>query len=120
VSTLAVILIVLGGILLVLFVGGLVATTRRRNAQEARFREEVEAANEALAQAHATDKGWDRAVLEQAVRDAVDGPAEELHLHAVIDKPGTDQDEALFKVVAGGREQEVRLGRRDGAWYRIS
>jgi len=34
----------------------------------------------------------------------------------VIDRPGTDEDQAIFDVRAGGRRGRVILGRRDGEW----
>lgn len=120
-SALAIILILLGALLLILFLGGAVANARRRREADERLRERVEAANEALAEAHAQDRGWDPAVLEQSAREAFaarnpGSAVEELHLVQVIDRPGTDADEAVFRVVGGGREDTVRLGRRDGAW----
>ncbi|MBI5103528.1 MAG: hypothetical protein HZB46_00800 [Solirubrobacterales bacterium] len=115
-STLGLILIILGAVLLVLFVGGMIAVSRRRKATESRFREQVEAANAALARAHAEDKGWERATMEAAAREAAAGPVDELHLLEVVDKPGTDADEAVFRAVTGGQERLIRLGRREGAW----
>src|SRR3546814_4595754 len=59
------------------------------------------AANEALADAHAADKGWKRATIEKAARDAFARAhkgvkIDALHLVQVIDKPGVDADEAVF------------------------
>jgi hypothetical protein len=121
VSALAIVLIVVGALLLILFLGGAVATARRRRELDARLRERVEAANAALAEAHAQDRGWDPQVLEQAAREALaarhPGVAiDELHLVQVVDRPGTEADEALFRAIAGGGEEMIRLGRRDGAW----
>lgn len=118
-STLAVILVVLGALLAILFVGGLVAVSRRHKATEARFREQIRVANEALATAHAADKGWDRGLLERAVAEAVGATPDALELLAVVDRPGTAEDEAVFRVVVGGRDETVTLGRRDDHWHRI-
>ena len=41
---------------------------------------------------------------------------EELTLVEVIDRPGTDDDQAVFDVSAGGERHRVVLGRRDGDW----
>ena len=39
----------------------------------------------------------------------------------IVDEPGTDQDLAVFLVVAAdGAESRLTLGRRDGAWYAAS
>jgi hypothetical protein len=34
----------------------------------------------------------------------------------VIDRPGTDADQAVFDVHAAGARHRVVLGRRDGEW----
>ena len=39
-----------------------------------------------------------------------------LTLVEVIDRPGTDEDQAVFDVNAGGARHRVVLGRRDGDW----
>ncbi|MEA2288954.1 MAG: hypothetical protein QOD55_951, partial [Solirubrobacteraceae bacterium] len=65
-SPLAIILIVVAGILLVLIVGGYIASTRRARADDASLQQELQAANRALAMAHADDKGWERSLLEAA------------------------------------------------------
>jgi len=61
------------------------------------------------------------ALLQTAAREAYasrfDGrEPEELHLIQVVDKPGTDEDQAVFDVSAGGDRHRVVLGRRDGDW----
>ena len=115
-STLGIVLVVLAVLLVLLFVGGYVANRRRYAAEDAALRREIEEANERLALAHAADKSWDRATMEAAVRDAVDGPVEALELVQVVDNPGTDADEAVFRVQSHGRTQRVVLGRRAGDW----
>ena len=105
----------------ILFVGGLVITGRRRDAQAGGLRARIEAADAALADARAQDRGWERATIEAAAKAAV-APREvsELQLLQVIDKPGTDADQAVFRVVgADGTESTVTLGRRDGAWVAV-
>jgi hypothetical protein len=108
-------------LLIVFFIGGYIAVSRRRDAQESELRARVEAADAALAQARAQDKGWERATIEAAARAAV-APDEvrELHLVQVVDNPGTDADQAIFRVVgADGAERTLTLGRRDGAWVAV-
>jgi type II secretory pathway pseudopilin PulG len=108
-------------LLIVLFVGGYVVVGRRRAAQEAELRARIEAADAALAAARAQDKGWERGTIEAAARAAV-APRDiaALHLVQVVDRPGTDADQAVFRVVgADGAESTVTLGRRDGAWVAL-
>jgi Tfp pilus assembly protein PilX len=105
----------------ILFVGGLYVTSRRQTALSAELVARIEAADAALADARAQDKGWERATIEAAARAAA-APQEvrELHLVQVVDKPGTDADQAVFRVVgADGAESTVTLGRRDGAWVAV-
>lgn len=108
-------------ILLVLFAGGYVVLGRRRALVEAELKQRIEAANDALAEARAEDKGWERATIEAAARAAVaPREAKDLHLVQVVDKPGTDADQAVFRVVLqDGAEDTVTLGRRDGAWVAL-
>lgn len=108
-------------LLVVFFVGGYIANSRRRDALDADLRARIEAADAELAQARAQDRGWERATIEAAARAAV-APREvrALHLVQVIDKPGTDADQAVLRVVgADGSESTVTLGRRDGAWVAL-
>jgi len=120
VSTLAIILIALGVLVLLLFAGGVLGAARRARDSESALQSQLERVNQDLALAHAQDKGWDRATMESAARDAHaaagGGDIEELSLVQVVDLPGTDADEAVFRVLSGGIESQVTLGRRDGAW----
>jgi hypothetical protein len=120
VSTLAVVLVVLVALVVLLVIGGLIASGRRRKDDESALRAELEAANELLAQAHAQDKGWERASLEQAAREAFarrsHAEARELHLVQVVDRPGTEEDQAVFRVVTDHGAEYVHLHRRGDAW----
>ncbi|MDX6731448.1 MAG: hypothetical protein QOC54_1396, partial [Baekduia sp.] len=82
---------------------------------------QIAAADAALADARAEDRGWDRATIEAAARAAIaPREARELQLVQVLDRPGTDADQAVFHVVgADGQESTVTLGRRDGAWVAV-
>ena len=116
-DTLGIVLLVLLVVLLVLFAGGYVANARRRRAEAARLHELTQEADQRLAEAHAEDKGWERATLEAAARDAFAGrnggvAPRALQLVQVVDRPGTDEDEAVFE--ADG--ERLVLGRRDGTW----
>jgi len=123
VSTFAIVLVAVAALLVLLVLGGIVASGRAARAREARLKAEVEQANQALAQAHAGDNGWDAAQMEAAARAAWSSghPASEpitaLHLVQVIDRPGTDADEAVYRLVgAGGHEHDVVLKRSGGSW----
>lgn len=115
-DTFAIVVIVIAVVLLLLFLGGYVANARRLDADREALHARVRSADRQLAAAHAEDKGWERAGLEAAARAAVEertgAPPDELVLVQVIDRPGTDADEAVFH--ADGTE--VVLGRRDGEW----
>jgi hypothetical protein len=121
VSTFAIVLIALAALLLVLFAGGFVANGRRQRARGAHLRAQIEAADKALAQARADDRGWDLAAIEAVAREACAGrfagrQPEQLHLVQVVDRPGTDADEAVFRAIDGQHEEDVLLGRVDGQW----
>ena len=113
------------GVVLLLFVLGLVANTRMRRARERSLDEQIRAADNALAEARALDRGWDPALLESAARTAFASrrpgiEPDRFELVQVVDRPGTDADEAVFRVVgADGSESTVTLGRRDGAWVAV-
>ena len=113
---LAIVLIVLAVLVLLLFVGGYIANARRREAERAALHARAQEADRQLAAAHAEDKGWERATLEAAARSAFAErhgvEPRELRLVQVVDRPGTDEDEAVFS----GDGQDLVLGRRDGTW----
>jgi len=123
VSTFAIVLVAVAALLVLLVLGGIVASGRAARARETRLKAEVEQADRALAQAHAGDNGWDAAQMEAATRAAwssghhANEPIAALHLVQVIDRPGTDADEAVYRVVgAGGHEHDVVLKRSGDSW----
>jgi hypothetical protein len=122
VSTVAIVLLVLAAIVVALAAGGWFAAAGRARMRERKLVEELRGAERALAQAHAADKGWDRALLESAARDAVaarfgSGAIDALQLVQVIDRPGTDADQAVFRVqTPDGDEHRITLGRTGGEW----
>jgi hypothetical protein len=110
-------------LVILLAIGGYIAITRRTQASTDELLVELRQADEALAVAHAEDKGWERTGLEAAARAACadafgDDEVRELHLIQVVDRPGTDEDQAVFRVVTNNGERKLVLGRRDGAWVR--
>ena len=118
-TVLEIILIVLALLVLVLGAGGYVATKRRTESREGELLDQLGRAERELAKAHAADKGWDPALLHAAARAAADerfGSSGDLQLVQVIDKPGTDADQAVFHVATADGEQSLTLGRTGGVW----
>ena len=120
-STLAIVLIVIAVILVLVFVGGLLATRKRAEAGAADYARHVAAADQALEDARATDRGWDRALLEDAARSALSeqhpGFAyDALHLVLVDDRPGIEEDRAHFAAVGADGERRVVLVRGAAGW----
>ena len=115
-STLAIILVAVGVLAILLAIGGYVASSRRYRADSASLLAEARLADQHLAAAHAQDKGWERSGLEAAARAAYaqrhGSEPRELHLVQVVDRPGVDEDEAVFH--ADG--QQLVMGRRGGQW----
>jgi Tfp pilus assembly protein FimT len=122
VSTLDIVIVVVAAIIGLLAAGGWAAATRRARSRDHKLLEELHVAEQELARARAMDKGWDRALLESAARDAVAArfgsePVDALQLVQVIDRPGTDADQAVFRVqTADGDEHRITLGRTGGVW----
>ena len=120
-SAIAVILLVVVLLVVLLIVGGLVANARRARGGEDELLAALREADRALAVARAVDRGWDREAMEAAARAAfaARSPAEigELLLLQVVDRPGTEEDQALFRVVTDAGSEEILLVRDDaGAW----
>ena len=106
--------------LVVLAVGGFFARRALTRRTESQFRARLQQANHDRAESAAEDRGWDRALLESAARRiyAEQRGAEPavLLLTEVLDRPGTDEDSAVFRVEGEGRKETLTLGRRDGDW----
>jgi type II secretory pathway pseudopilin PulG len=105
----------------VLFLGGYVANARRNAARERQLRERIAQADQALAEARATDRGWDRERLEAAVLAALEArrpgvPVQSMELVQVVDLPGTDSDSAVFHVVTGVGQDRLELIRTGDLW----
>ena len=120
-STFAIVLIVVGVVVLLVLLGGYAAVRRRERLGGDAYAEHVAAADRALEEARAVDKGWDRAFLEEAARKAVADSrpgwaVEELHLVLVDDRPGVTEDRAQFVAMGAGEEVRVVLARREGGW----
>jgi hypothetical protein len=120
-STLGIILIALGVIVLLFAIGGAVAVAKRSRSQDGTFAEHVEAADAALEQARALDKGWQRDTMEEAAMAALaesrPGWAyDDLHLVLVDDRPGVSEDRAHFMAVGADGGVRVILAREGDRW----
>jgi type II secretory pathway pseudopilin PulG len=121
VSTLGIVLLVVAAVLLVFLVGGLLGA-RARAAREAKtFAANVAAADVALEQARAGDRGWDREAMLGVARQALGEARPELseaslHLVLVEDRPGVEEDRAQFLASGDDGEAKVVLGRRGDRW----
>ena len=122
VSTLGIVLIVLAVVIVLLVAGGYTAATRRAKSSEGALQRELERAERELARAHASDKGWDPAILASAAQTAAadrfgDATVGNPLLLQVVDRPGTDADQAVFLIkTADGDEHRITLGRAGGTW----
>jgi type II secretory pathway pseudopilin PulG len=120
VTTLEIVIVVVVLLIGALVVGGFVASGRRQRAEGSARRAELEAANQALAMARAQDRGWERSLLEEACRAAFAerSPAEirELELVQVVDRPGTEEDQAVFRIVTEHGSEYLHLDRHGDAW----
>ena len=120
-SVLGIVLICVAVVALLLFIGGVLAIRSRNARQGAAFERNLAAVDRALEQARAVDRGWDRGVMEQAVRRALEEErpgfaVEELHLVLVDDQPGKDEDRAHFIARAAEGEARVLLTRTGDHW----
>jgi cbb3-type cytochrome oxidase subunit 3 len=121
VSTLGLIFLIVTGVLVLFFIGGLVAVYVRSQREAPVYAEHVREADEALEVARAGDRGWDRDVMEDIVRSALTAERPDfsygaLHLVLVEDRPGQDEDRAHFMAVGDRGEARVVLGRQGGEW----
>jgi len=102
--------------LLLLAIGGAYARSRQLQRSRPAFEASLERVNRDLAAAAAQDRGWDRAVLEDAARriyaEQRGTEPPELVLIEVLDRPGTEEDQAIFRC----GDAQLTLGRRDGEW----
>jgi hypothetical protein len=113
-------LIILIAVFALLAVGGAYARTRQLKRSRPAFDASLEQVNRDLAAAAAQDRGWDRDTLEDAARSVYaaerGGEPPTLQLVEVIDHPGTDEDQAVFRC----GDERLTLGRRDGQWVHES
>ena len=122
VTTLGIVLIVLGSVVVLLLIGGLLGARRRDRLQAPSYARHLAEADQALEQARAADRGWDRPKMEAvalgALQEAHPGSAfERLELVLVDDRPGVHEDRAHFEAVGGDRRVRVVVARGDAGWF---
>lgn len=120
-STLAIVLLVVAVIVLLAFVGGVVGARKRDRAVAPVYAQHLREADHALEQARASDRGWDREVMEGAARAALerDRPGisfDDLQLVLVDDRPGVTEDRAHFEAVNSEGRVLVVLARGEAGW----
>ena len=108
-------------VVIIFFIGGLLGVRAHARRQAATFAEHVRAADEALEQARALDRGWHRETMEQAARAALGESRpgwsyDALQLVLVDDHPGTAEDRAHFVASGGEGEARVILAREGDRW----
>jgi len=121
VSVLEIVLIAFGVLVLLLFVGGLIARRRHDEQLAPDYLRHIAEADNALEQARAADRGWHREDMEAVARQALERAHpgvtfERLHLVLVDDRPGVDEDRAHFEAWDGDRVCRVVLTRSDAGW----
>jgi hypothetical protein len=114
------IIIVVAVLAVVFFIGGYIVVRRRAENWE----QHVADAERALEAAWAADKGWDRGLLDLAVRQALEAQRPghdyaDLHLVLVDDRPGVAEDKAHFVCTGGGGEARVVLARDAAGEWRV-
>jgi hypothetical protein len=122
ISTFAIVLIAVVAVLALFLLVGFLGTRARDRHQAGSWEESVRSADAALAQAAASDRGWQRDAMESAARAALDEHRPGwrfgvIHLVLVDDRPGIEEDRAHFVAVGdGGDEARVILSRQGDRW----
>ena len=121
VTIVAIILIALGVLVALLFVGGYIARRRHDRELAPDYLRHISEADNALEQARAEDRGWDRDTMVRVAREALASAHpgttfERLHLVLVDDRPGVHEDRAHFEAWDGDRPVRVVLTRSDAGW----
>ncbi len=116
-----VVLLIILAVLALLALGGALTNARRERATRRPFDEALHEVDRALAGALAADKGWEPSVLVAAVHRelARRRPGEDvrsLRLVQVIDRPGTDADEAVYQCDLDRGSVRISLVRQGDDW----
>ncbi|MFL5844842.1 MAG: hypothetical protein ACJ762_09130 [Solirubrobacteraceae bacterium] len=123
-ETWEIVVLVIVGVFVLLFLGGLAGNARVRRARDGALTDRIAEADHNLAAARASDRGWDPALLEAAAREAFisrhpGATPVSLDLVQVIDRPGTDEDRARMRVTHDGGAEEIDLARTGDRWAAI-
>ena len=121
-DVLAVIGIVLAVAVVALFVGGYIARRRHDRRYAGTYARNLEEADSALETARAEDRGWDRAVLEEASRRALEEARpgwepERFEIVLVDDRPGMKEDRAHLVALNGDERVRIVLSRHEGGHW---
>jgi hypothetical protein len=122
VDALAIAAVVLGVAVVGLFVGGYLARRRHDRRYAGTYARNLEEADSALETARAEDRGWDRQVLEQAARRALDDSRpgwepERFEIVLVDDRPGVTEDRAHLVALTGDERVRIVLHRHEGGHW---
>jgi hypothetical protein len=120
-STLAVVLIVAALVVVGLLIAATLAVRKRMEQSQPDYERHLAAADHALEAARASDRGWDRAVMEDVVRAALNEHRpgwdfRSLDLVLVDDRPGVHEDRAQFEASDGDERVHVVLSRGEAGW----
>jgi len=120
-STLAVILIVAALVVITLLVLATLAVRKRMEQARPDYERHLAAADHALEAARASDKGWDRSVMEDVARAALNEHRpgwdyRSLDLVLVDDRPGVAEDRAHFEASDGDQRLLIVLTRGEAGW----
>ena len=121
-STLAIVLIAFGVVVLIAVILGFLGARARDRRRAGTWKRNIAEADAALEEARASDRGWDREAMSVAARAALAEarpgmPFDELLLVLVDDRPGIDEDRAHFVALHGSDEvARVVLARRGDRW----
>jgi cbb3-type cytochrome oxidase subunit 3 len=122
VSTLAIVIIVVVGVFVLLFLGGVAYTVRRERRTRVVDARRIAEADHALERARAADKGWDRELIESAAQEAiaVAHPGwryDTLELVLVDDRPGVNEDRAHLVATSAEGDLRLVLARDESGWH---
>lgn len=120
-STLGVVVIVVGVVFVLLLVGGLLGARKRDRHGAPVFHRHLARADQALQEARANDRGWDPEVLERTVQDTLSRSHpgvqfESVQLVLVDDRPGVEQDRAHYEARGEVGKVHVVLSRDEAGW----
>jgi hypothetical protein len=120
-STLAIVLIVAALVVVGLLIAATFAVRKRMEQSQPDYDRHLAAADRALETARANDRGWDRAVMEDVVRAALNAHRpgwdfRSLDLVLVDDRPGVREDRAHFEASDGDERVLVVLTRGEAGW----